>query len=111
MRTINMVCVIASFVLFFSANLFSQKSGDFQTATTGQWNAIATWHTYNGSAWVSATSAPTGSENITIQATDSIDVNVPVTITGYLKSLSGRDVWRYRHDRGTDRIADRNAPF
>ena len=90
MRTINMVCVIASFVLFFSANLFSQKSGDFQTATTGQWNAIATWHTYNGSAWVSATSAPTGSENITIQATDSIDVNVPVTITGYLKSLSGR---------------------
>jgi hypothetical protein len=55
------------------------------------WNAAATWQTYNGTSWVSASAAPTGSENITLQATtDSVDVNVPVTITGTLKSLGGK---------------------
>jgi len=76
--------------LFFSANLFSQASGDFQSNGIGKWNATGTWKTYNGSAWVNASSTPTGSGNITIQATDSVDVNVPITITGYLKCLGGK---------------------
>jgi hypothetical protein len=90
MRTINTLCVISCFVLFFSANLFSQASGDYQSNGAGKWNAAGTWQKYNGSAWVNASTAPTGSENITIQATDSVDVNIPVTITGYLKSLGGK---------------------
>ena len=52
MKTFNKVCVIASLVLFLSANLFSQTSGDFRSKGQGKWNAAATWQTYNGSAWV-----------------------------------------------------------
>lgn len=91
MKTINTGCVIVSFILFFSANIFSQTNGDFRNNGSGLWNAKATWQTYNGSTWVAATAAPTGSENITLQATtDSVDVNVPVTITGTLKNLGGK---------------------
>ena len=88
MRTITTLCAIA--VLFFSANLFPQATGDYQSNGVGMWDAAATWQTYNGSAWVAAAAPPTGSENITIQATDSVDVDIPVTITGYVKSLGGK---------------------
>jgi hypothetical protein len=90
MNTFNKACVIASFVLFFSANLFSQASGDFRSNGFGLWNAKATWQTYNGTSWVTASAAPTGSENITVQASDSVDVNIPITITGKLISLGGK---------------------
>ena len=90
MKTFNKVCVIASLVLFLSANLFSQTSGDFRSKGQGKWNAAATWQTYNGSAWVNASTAPTGSENITIQASDSVDVNIPVTITGKIIGFGGK---------------------
>lgn len=91
MKKINSICVITSIVLLFSANIFSQTNGDFRNNGSGLWNAKATWQTYNGSTWVAATAAPTGSENITLQATtDSVDVNVPVTITGTLKNLGGK---------------------
>jgi hypothetical protein len=91
MKTINTGMAIAVFILFFSANLLSQTAGDYQNNGSGLWNAKATWQTYNGSAWVAATAPPTGSENITLQATtDSVDVNVPVIITGKLKSFGGK---------------------
>ena len=89
MKTINTGCVIVSFILFFSANIFSQTNGDFRNNGSGLWNAKATWQTYNGSTWVAATAAPTGSENITIQSTDSVDVNIPVTITGKIVGQGG----------------------
>lgn len=90
MRTITTLCIFTCFMLFFSANLFSQATGDYQSNGIGKWNAAGTWQTYNGSAWVNASAAPTGSENITIQGADSVDVNVPVTITGYMKGLGGK---------------------
>jgi hypothetical protein len=91
MRTKISLCVFASLFMLLPANIFSQASGDFRNNGSGMWNAAATWQTYNGTSWVSASAAPTGSENITLQATtDSVDVNVPVTITGTLKSLGGK---------------------
>jgi hypothetical protein len=90
MKTFNKVWIIASFVLFYSVNLFSQSSGDFRSNGQGKWNATSTWQQYNGTSWVSASAAPTGSENITIQAPDSVDVNIPVTITGKIIGLGGK---------------------
>ena len=90
MRTTNTFCVIASLILFLSANIIPQSSGDFRSNGQGKWNAASTWQTYNGSSWGSAAAAPTGSENITIQASDSVDVNIPVTITGIIVGLGGK---------------------
>jgi Secretion system C-terminal sorting domain len=47
----------------------------------GKWSQSATWTGGN---------VPTGSGTITIQSTDSIYIDVPVTITGTLRSFSGR---------------------
>jgi hypothetical protein len=82
--------IISCFVLLAATGLLAQKSGDFKSAGSGQWNAKATWQTYNGSAWVAASAVPAGSESITLQASDSVDVNVPVTITGSLINLGGK---------------------
>jgi len=47
--------------LFFSTGLLAQISGDYQTANTGNWSAIATWQTWNGTSWVAASAAPSSS--------------------------------------------------
>lgn len=90
MKIKNTVLSILCLTAFLSLSLFAQKAGDFKSAASGLWNAKTTWQTYSGSAWAAATAAPTGSENITLQATDSVDVNVPVTITGSLINLGGK---------------------
>ena len=61
-------------------------SGDFRSATNGNWNAIATWQTWNGSAWVAASTTPAGGAgtNITIQSTHTVTDNVAVGLTGTL---------------------------
>jgi hypothetical protein len=61
-------------------------SGDFRSAATGNWNAIATWQTWNGSSWVAASTTPAGGAgtNITIQSTHTVTDNVAVGLTGAL---------------------------
>lgn len=73
-----------------SSYLYSQSNGDYKSAASGNWSSTATWQKYNGSNWVPATTTPTGSENITIQEPDSVDVNIPITITGKIINLGGR---------------------
>jgi hypothetical protein len=90
MRIKKTLYVIVSLILFLCADIFPQATGDFQSNGIGKWNAAATWQTYNGTSWVAASAAPTGSENITIQASDSVDVNIPVTITGRIVGLGGK---------------------
>jgi hypothetical protein len=78
-------------VIATGAVAFGQVAGDYQTAGTGKWSSAATWSTYNGSAWVPASSAPTGSSGaITVQAADSVDIDVAITIAGTLRSMGGR---------------------
>jgi hypothetical protein len=36
----------------------AQVAGDYQSVATGSWENIASWETFNGSAWVPATVAP-----------------------------------------------------
>src|SRR5437764_1147382 len=35
------------------------SSGDYRSVTSGNWNSVSTWETYNGSAWIAASSTPT----------------------------------------------------
>lgn len=69
-----------------SGLLIAQTTGEYRsnapTPTGGNWSNAGTWQTWNGSSWVGASTAPTGSEpKITIQSTDSVYVDAAVTIT------------------------------
>jgi hypothetical protein len=68
--------------------MFGQATGDYRSNGTGggKWSVAATWQTYNGSTWVAATNAPTGSQVVTIQSTDSVYFDVAVNITDTLKN-------------------------
>lgn len=68
-----------------AAALVAQEVGDYRSNATGNWSSSATWQIWNGSIWVSAPSAPTGGEDITIQAADTVTVDVAVSITDTLK--------------------------
>ena len=53
--------------------------GDYRTKTSGNWSALTTWDTYDGSAWINASAAPSSANGIiTIRTghTVSLDVNV-----------------------------------
>jgi hypothetical protein len=50
---------ITLLLLFVVKVGFSQTSGDFRTKITGEWVNPMTWETYNGTAWVNATTYPT----------------------------------------------------
>lgn len=77
-------------VVTTTAGVLAQNVGDYRTRASANWSAATTWERWNGTTWAAASSAPTGSETITIQATDSLYFDTQVTITGTVKSLSGR---------------------
>lgn len=63
---------IVAFLLVFGLqhNLKAQTLGDYRSnAATGNWNIAGSWQTFNGTIWVAAGTAPTGTETlITIRA-------------------------------------------
>jgi len=62
---------------------FAQSSGDYRTATSGNWNSASTWERYNGSSWVASPSqgAPTSSMGaITVLNTHTVAVTANVTL-------------------------------
>jgi hypothetical protein len=62
----------------------AQVEGDYRTRASGNWSMAQNWQRFNGSTWANIGTPPTGAENIYIVGTDSIFVNVPVTVTGRL---------------------------
>ena len=70
--------IAAALVLIFSGSAVAQTSNG---TGGGNWSASSTWTGGN---------VPTGSGTITIQSTDSLYIDVPVTITGTLRSFSGK---------------------
>ena len=72
------------FVLLLSVFAFSQATGDYRSAASGNWSVADTWETFDGANWVAAGSAPTGAEIITVDGVDTVLVDGAVTITGYV---------------------------
>jgi len=108
--TINLVLVLS---LIFVPFLLAQQVGDYRTRASGDWNKAQNWERFNGSAWLAAGTPPSGSETITVRSTDSIFVNVPVSITGVLvnqgivednSQLTIANGGTYQHDRDGGRI-------
>ncbi|MEX1275463.1 MAG: T9SS C-terminal target domain-containing protein, partial [Bacteroidota bacterium] len=81
-HTFVILCLLVASV----APVMAQATGDYRSAASGNWATAATWQRWNGTNWAAAASAPTGSEVITIQSTDSVFVNVAVSISDTLKN-------------------------
>jgi cytoskeletal protein CcmA (bactofilin family) len=81
-------------LLYFSLIVFlqlqGQNVGDFRSSATGNWNATTSWQTWNGSAWVAATSLPVSTSAVNIQSGNTITINTtglasgPLTVNGTL---------------------------
>jgi hypothetical protein len=50
-----------------SAMALSAVAGDYRSSATGNWSSSGTWETYNGSAWVAASTSPAAGANVYIQ--------------------------------------------
>ena len=85
--------------LFFVNGLSAQAVGDFQSKATGNWSAVATWQTYDGTAWVDAAALPDLSQaiKISIQTGHTITVDIAliannaalnILVNGYLKETA-----------------------
>ncbi|MCR4437462.1 MAG: T9SS type A sorting domain-containing protein [bacterium] len=108
--TLVLCCLLLSAV---GVSSLAQSVGDFRTKASGDWGSAQTWQRYNGTTWLATGTPPTGSETITVRSTDSVYVNVPVTITGRLVNqgvvndggnLRVGNGGIYQHDRDGGRI-------
>jgi hypothetical protein len=54
---------------------------DYRSVASGNWNAVTTWQTYNGSSWVAATAPPNSASGlITIQSPHQVTNSTSVTV-------------------------------
>ncbi|WP_445716438.1 T9SS type A sorting domain-containing protein [Flavobacterium sp.] len=82
-------------MLLFSLMVQGQNVGDYRTKATGNWNAAATWETWNGSAWEES-GTPTSSNGVisilnghTVTVTENVTVDQVVIEAGGQVTLSG----------------------
>lgn len=100
-------------MLTLSTSLIAQSVGDYRTRASGNWSVAQNWERFNGSAWLAVGTPPTGAGTITVRSTDSVFVNVAVSITGTLvnqgivepsTNLSIANGGTYQHDRDGGRV-------
>lgn len=113
MRKIGTVIFVIIIQLIGCAGGFAQTAGDYRTKASGDWSRAQNWERFNGSVWGASGTAPTGAETITVRSTDSIFVNIAVSITGTLINqgvvedngqLTIANGGTYQHDRDGGRI-------
>jgi len=72
--------LILALALLTATRSFSQATGDYRTAATGNWNAPATWQRYDGSVWQSNPVAPTFNDGvITVRNTHTVTITAAIT--------------------------------
>ena len=79
--------------LMISNVAFSQAVGDYRSnvAPTGVWSTASNWLTWNGTDWVTASSAPTSASGVvTIVAGDSMRIESSVTIDQVVVEANGK---------------------
>lgn len=119
MKSFYSVVAILAILILCASGAFGQSAGDYRSnaplPTGGAWSVAGNWQKYSGTVWQTASSAPTGSEVITVLSTDSIRVDVPITITGTLinqgkvvdlGNLTIDNGGTYRNDQNGGRIPD-----
>jgi hypothetical protein len=76
--------IIIIFSCFVSLYMQGQSIGDFQAINTGNWNAVGTWQTWNGTQWVAATTLPTSTSAVTILGGKTVTINTTGLTSGAL---------------------------
>jgi len=90
--TLFLTCLLLT-ILTSTNSVNAQSVGDFQTNGTGggDWTTIATWQTWNGSAWVAASAMPDATSGvITILAGDSVALKASITIDQVVVASGGK---------------------
>jgi hypothetical protein len=66
----------------FCVPAYAQSAGDYRSnVTSGNWNTVASWQRYNGTAWVAASATPTSADGaIEIRTGHTITVTANVTV-------------------------------
>ncbi|MES2277266.1 MAG: DUF4962 domain-containing protein [Bacteroidota bacterium] len=75
-RKFFIVLMVMQLALLQSVQIFAQTVGDYRSHQSGNWNATSSWDKYTGTAWVTATTAPTATTNIDILSGHTITLNV-----------------------------------
>jgi hypothetical protein len=71
-----------SLFLALPLSLFAQSAGDFRTVTSGDWNSAATWQSFDGTAWIAASSFPSSADGaISIEGGHVITIPSAAAIT------------------------------
>jgi hypothetical protein len=74
-------CMIALFILINSSQATGQQAGDFRSKSSGNWNSVSTWQTFDGADWNDAVNFPTSSDGeITIINGHTVTANISITI-------------------------------
>jgi hypothetical protein len=58
---------------------------EYRSVKSGDWSQASTWEGLVVDRWMAVPSAPRGTEKITVDGTDTVRVDIPVEIGGYLK--------------------------
>jgi hypothetical protein len=77
-------------MLLFSFMSQGQSVGDYRTKATGNWNAVATWETWNGSAWVESGTPTSANGLISILDGHTVTVNANVTVDQVVVEAGGQ---------------------
>src|SRR5690606_13736771 len=110
----TLICLVVMSIA--TAPAFAQAEGDYRSRDSGDWSDAQIWERFNGSTWVAVATPPTGSETITVMATEdrtvSVFVDVATTISGHLVhqgiiategnlSVGDGGVYEYARDEGS----------
>ena len=103
--------LVAVMLVTMGATAWAQTLDDYRSGATGNWNAIATWQRYDGTAWVAATVTPTSANGvITIRTGHVVTIPTAMTLTydqvvvdaGGQVTVSGTAVTTMANGTGTD---------
>lgn len=59
---------IVLLLLTVVTGIFAQVSGDYRSKASGNWSAVGTWQTYDGSSWSDASAKPDSDNNVYVQS-------------------------------------------
>ena len=111
--TMMIVLIVLVYQTFQNTKATAAVNGDFRSKNNGNWNSNTTWESYNGTAWVNASSSPTSANNdiairnghiVTVSANVNVD-QVVIEIGGTLNVNSGKSI-TINNGVGTDFIND-----
>ncbi|MFM1769763.1 MAG: hypothetical protein RJA22_2292 [Verrucomicrobiota bacterium] len=87
----------------------AQSAGDYRSAGSGAWNAVATWEQFDGTSWAAAAVTPTSADGVvtilnghTVTVTNAVSVDQVVIDAGGQLTLNSGVILTIANGTGTD---------